>query len=429
MNKDTETIDSEKLKTKYNNTGVMGITFYQDSRCPSCYGYMVRYNKKQKRFLDSKYSMEERLQQAKDYLRNLQQKDVDVEQTSIIEETNQILTQNAQIGGASNNDSNEEKVDYRKKYDEYEYINGYTDDEIKYSLDQALEEIQSFKRGEIPLKERTVEIYKITGPENKCYVGQSYSNTKTGKKMGGEKRWKDHIYNSINRLTDNTILDNAIKNIGKDNFKIEILHIINESIADAYEEKEIIEQNALYPNGYNLGLRNIHNKNSSILSSLKQKGKERPNKIKRNVQEDDDLPKGVIRYNDKDGTLIGYKATRIDKTNKVFVSCTLTMDQKKELAIKFRNGENICEKGGHVEVFRKNEQSMGLPKYISYKKSSSGAEGYKIAFLPLKGKIEGFQHEKTFVSKNRTLEESKQSAILYLKQCEEKYKQFKLTSK
>lgn len=179
-----------------------------------------------------------------------------------------------QFGGASNNDSNEEdEIDYEKQHEKYEYTNGYTEEEIKYSLTHALEEIQSFKHGEIPLKERTVEIYKITGLDGKCYVGHSYSTTLSGKKYGISKRWKNHIYDSINRKDNCKLIGNVIHDDGIDNFKIEILHVVNECIADAYEEKEIIKQNALHPNGYNLGVRHIHNKNSSILSRLKQQGK------------------------------------------------------------------------------------------------------------------------------------------------------------
>lgn len=48
------------------------------------------------------------------------------------------------------------------------------------------------------------------------------------------------------------------------------------------------------------------------------------------------------------------------------------MDDKLQLAIKFRDGNDIVDTGKHVEVFRKNDQRKGLPKYISYKKSSSG---------------------------------------------------------
>ena len=84
-----------------------------------------------------------------------------------------------------------------------------------------------------------IGIYKIENLLNhKCYVGQS---------IHIERRWQEHC-----RPSAKSIISNAIKKYGKENFSFQILEECSE---DELDEKEIfyIEKfNCIVPNGYNI---------------------------------------------------------------------------------------------------------------------------------------------------------------------------------
>lgn len=84
-----------------------------------------------------------------------------------------------------------------------------------------------------------VGIYKIENLINhKCYVGQS---------IHIEKRWKEHCYPS-----KNSVIANAIKKYGKENFSFQILEECSEDELDEKENYYIQYFNCIVPNGYNV---------------------------------------------------------------------------------------------------------------------------------------------------------------------------------
>jgi hypothetical protein len=131
-----------------------------------------------------------------------------------------------------------------------------------------------------------------------------------------------------------------------------------------------------------------------------QLNKPRPNKVKRQLEEDNNLPTNVVRYNDKKGS-VGYKARR-RKDGKIrqksFVSTNYTMNENLEMAIKWqKTGEshkgrlNRARKSGNI-----------LPKYIQEVKN-----GYKVR-LP-----SGSQFQ--VISKKFTMEEKLEKSEEFLK--------------
>jgi group I intron endonuclease len=89
-------------------------------------------------------------------------------------------------------------------------------------------------------------IYKITNLINgKLYIGQTTTTI--------EKRFKQHIYKYSTNSKYKTIINQAIKKYGKENFQIEIIDVgadINE--LNLKEKKWIVELNTIMPHGYNM---------------------------------------------------------------------------------------------------------------------------------------------------------------------------------
>lgn len=84
---------------------------------------------------------------------------------------------------------------------------------------------------------KTKEIYRITNLINdKCYIGQT--------NQGAYKRFNQHA------KTD-SLIGRAIRKYGIENFLIEVLEIVPESEANDAENRYIIENNSVVPNGYN----------------------------------------------------------------------------------------------------------------------------------------------------------------------------------
>lgn len=87
-----------------------------------------------------------------------------------------------------------------------------------------------------------IGIYKITNLLNgKCYIGQS---------IHIERRWAEHLLPSAD-----SIIANAIKKYGKENFKFEVIEEVSlEEIdtLDDLEELHIMLNNSIVPNGYNI---------------------------------------------------------------------------------------------------------------------------------------------------------------------------------
>lgn len=117
---------------------------------------------------------------------------------------------------------------------------------------------------------RYCEIYKITNLQNgKLYVGQAVShilNHKRYRPYGMEGRFRCHISEAFSQKTKQChYLNSAIRKYGKESFKVELIKICSIEDADKSETEEILKNNSLFPNGYNLttgGLSSKHTEES-----------------------------------------------------------------------------------------------------------------------------------------------------------------------
>lgn len=82
-------------------------------------------------------------------------------------------------------------------------------------------------------------VYCYTCPDGKKYIGQTFCE---------KRRIADH-----RRANQNTLFHEAIRKIGFDHFKYELLHnnIQSREELEKLEEIEVIKNNSVYPNGYN----------------------------------------------------------------------------------------------------------------------------------------------------------------------------------
>lgn len=105
-----------------------------------------------------------------------------------------------------------------------------------------------------------VEIYLLTAPNGKGYVGQTQSYTRDGRYRGWrpygfKRRWARHQGSAAkpNKRSNECIaLHNSIRKYGGENFKTETLVVINKPLANQYETKYILAYNTLAPYGLNL---------------------------------------------------------------------------------------------------------------------------------------------------------------------------------
>jgi hypothetical protein len=66
------------------------------------------------------------------------------------------------------------------------------------------------------------DIYCITSPSGKKYIGQAVKKLKNEKPWGYMNRWKDHIRDSYNKNCCR-LLNNSIRKYGHENFQIELI--------------------------------------------------------------------------------------------------------------------------------------------------------------------------------------------------------------
>lgn len=189
------------------------------------------------------------------------------------------------------------------------------------------------------------DIYCLTSPSGKKYIGQAVKYLKNGKKWGYLGRWNDHIRDSTSKNCCR-LLNNAINKYGHVNIKVELLKECDINDLDYYEKLFIKELNTFTPNGYNLtqgGKNFIQSEETQYLKSIsmigKNKGKVYPKK-KRKREEDNILPKYIRYYNDKTGKE-GYRVSSHPKLkSKSFLSKSITMEQKLQLAINYLMTDN-----------------------------------------------------------------------------------------
>ena len=190
--------------------------------------------------------------------------------------------------------------------------------------------------------ENNGEIYCLTSPSGKKYVGQCVKQLSSGKKWGYIQRWKDHIRDA-NTKNYCRQLNNAINKYGSENFTIEVIKECNIYELNYYEEHYIKLYNTLSPNGYNLTSGGSICRQSEETQILKRKsmigknvGKIFP-KRPRLREEDNALPKYVRYYRDHSGKE-GYRVSNHPLLKeKSFLSKKLPLEIKLELALKYLN--------------------------------------------------------------------------------------------
>jgi group I intron endonuclease len=192
---------------------------------------------------------------------------------------------------------------------------------------------------------RLGDIYCLTSPSGKKYIGQAVKKLKNGRHWGFINRWKQHIKDSTTKDYCR-LLNNSIRKYGYENFKVELLKECPVEDLNKYEQQYILELNTLSPNGYNLTTggnfcqqtieTQILKRNSMI---DKNKGKIYPKRIRKRI-EDNNLPKYVRYYTDNSGKE-GYRISNHPTIKqKSFLSKSITMEEKLKLALNYINAEN-----------------------------------------------------------------------------------------
>ncbi len=96
----------------------------------------------------------------------------------------------------------------------------------------------------------TSEVYMLTFPDGKVYIGRCNQRTRDNTEWGAKNRLDNHIRAS--RGTSTTRISDAIRKFGEDNIQVEVLLVTNTSNAKFYEDKYIELYNTINPEfGYN----------------------------------------------------------------------------------------------------------------------------------------------------------------------------------
>ncbi len=103
-----------------------------------------------------------------------------------------------------------------------------------------------------------VDIYLLTAPDGKQYVGQTQCKTRNGnggwRNNGFRARWLQHKRHAAKpeQAGKCTVLARSICKHGSDAFRSEVLVQVPKILADAYEKKFIEAYDCIAPNGLNL---------------------------------------------------------------------------------------------------------------------------------------------------------------------------------
>lgn len=185
------------------------------------------------------------------------------------------------------------------------------------------------------------DIYLITSPSGKEYIGQAVKFLPSGKKYGYIGRWNGHKNEAKNNKNYCRVLDHAIRKYGFESFSLSLIETVNIEDLDKRENYWIERKNTMSPNGYNLTTGKSNSRQSLETRELrrksmigKNKGKLLP-KMKRIRDEDSELPKYVRSYYDKSGKS-GYRiSNHPNLKDKSFVSKKLSMEEKLKLALQY----------------------------------------------------------------------------------------------
>jgi len=141
-------------------------------------------------------------------------------------------------------------------------------------------------------KKEYAEIYLITSPSGKQYIGKTNCLTRGGRKYGTFNRWTSHIADSRNKNRCR-LLNEEIRKYKSEGFKVEqIITCETKYIAD-YERFFIKEYNTKYSkdntNGLNIRDGGNHGKNSDETRKLMSEAREKyintnPEKLKHTTE-------------------------------------------------------------------------------------------------------------------------------------------------
>lgn len=188
--------------------------------------------------------------------------------------------------------------------------------------------------------DRLGEIYCVTSPSGKKYIGQCVKKLSSGKNWGHINRWKDHVRDAHN-ANYCRLLNASIRKYGHQNFKLEVIKECNVNELDYYETYYIESMQTLTPNGYNLtsgGSISTHSTETNELKRIsmigKNLGKKYPKKERKRDQ-DNELPKYVRYYIDKNGKE-GYRISNHPiLKDKSFLSKKISLETKLQNALDY----------------------------------------------------------------------------------------------
>jgi group I intron endonuclease len=189
------------------------------------------------------------------------------------------------------------------------------------------------------------DIYCLTSPSGKKYVGQAVKVLSNGKTWGYKCRWRSHKIDARNGKDYCRLLNNAIRKYGSDAFTIELLHECKIEDLDSLENYYIVTLKTMSPNGYNLISGKSASRQSDETKELRRQSMIGKNKGKvldkrsRIRSADADLPKYVRHYLDSSGKE-GYRISNHPKLkDRSFVSKYVEMQQKLQMALQYLNSE------------------------------------------------------------------------------------------
>jgi len=192
---------------------------------------------------------------------------------------------------------------------------------------------------------RYCEIYKITNLiNNKIYIGQAVShilNNKRFRPYGMECRFRSHISEAFsNKKNQCHYLNSSIRKHGKENFKVELLKNCSIKNADVIESEEIIRNNSLFPNGYNLntgGKSAKHTEESrkrvstGVINYFKDKKFERFKDVVLDINDDiEQYVRPLNRFNVQYGWYVFIKRKKAD-----FGGSCIPLEESKKMAFDF----------------------------------------------------------------------------------------------
>lgn len=190
------------------------------------------------------------------------------------------------------------------------------------------------------------EIYCVTSPSGKQYVGQCVKLLSNGKPWGTANRWRDHVRDA-ERKNYCRSLCRAINKYGADKFIVEVLIECHISELNDYEIFYIEELNTLSPNGYNLtegGRSCRQSEETKMKKSESLKGKNKGRNMEKRTRlrkEDNHLPKYIRHYRDSYGKE-GYRISSHPYIkSKSFLTKSLTMEEKLQLACQYLEDSTI----------------------------------------------------------------------------------------